>query len=117
MTTSTRKERGRRTEAVIADRLRPLFPGAYQVGAAASGADIKNTPGLSIEVKARKGLDLLAWMRQSRKNAAPDEIPVVISRLNGQGEQTAGEWPVFMSLDDFIALLERAGYGGNGEVG
>ena len=101
----TRKSRGRRTEAVLVERLKALYPNARQVNSAASGADILNTPGIAIEVKARTGLNLLAWMKQAAKNAKPGEVPVLITRLNGQGEQTVNDWPVVLRFEDFLALI------------
>lgn len=111
MSNASRKARGRRTEAVLVDRLKTLFPNAMQVNSAASGADILNTPGLAIEVKARRGLDLPAWMRQAAKNAKPGEMPVLMTRLNGQGEETVDDWPVILRFGNFlhtITLLRQA---------
>jgi hypothetical protein len=111
MSNASRKARGRRTEAVLVDRLKTLFPNAMQVNSAASGADILNTPGLAIEVKARRGLDLPAWMRQAAKNAKPGEMPVLMTRLNGQGEESVEDWPVILRFGDFlrtVSLLKHA---------
>jgi hypothetical protein len=111
MSNASRKARGRRTELVLVERLRTLFPNAAQVNSAASGADILNTPGLAIEVKARRGLDLPAWMRQAAKNAKPGEMPVLITRLNGQGEEWVEDWPVILGFGDFlrtVSLLKQA---------
>ena len=105
MSNASRKARGRRTEAVLVDRLKTLFPNAMQVNSAASGADILNTPGLAIEVKARRGLDLPAWMRQAAKNAKPGEMPVLMTRLNGQGEESVDDWPVILRFGDFVHLI------------
>jgi hypothetical protein len=111
MSNTSRKARGRRSELVLVERLRTLFPNASQVNSAASGADILNTPGLAIEVKARRGLDLPAWMRQAAKNAKPGEMPVLITRLNGQGEETVDQWPVILRFGDWlrmVSLLKQA---------
>lgn len=105
--TTARKRRGRESEHLVAARMRALWPLAEAVGSGAPGVDVKHTPGYAVEVKARGGLDLPAWMRQARKNAGND-CPVLVIRLNGQGPATIGDWPVVLTLDDFLRLVRDA---------
>lgn len=113
MTSRARTARSRQTEHAIADYLveRGLYPQAVRVPAALPGRDILNTPGVAIEVKARRDLNLLAWLRQAEKNASPGEVPAVASRPDGIGVENVDNWPVTIRLKDFVSLLERAGYG------
>jgi hypothetical protein len=111
-TPRTRKVRGAQTQTAVARYLQAtLFPYAESAGAGRSGRDVLNTPGVAVEVKARAGLDPLEWVRQSRKASVPGELPVVVFRPNGLGLLSVGEWLVFITLEDFVVLLERAGYG------
>lgn len=109
---ASRKARSRETEKTVALYLKEhLFPEAVAVPSALSGKDILNTPGLAVEVKSRRDLNLTAWLRQARKNAGQD-IPAVIHRPDGFGVTTVCDWPVTLTLHDFVDLLKRAGVEG-----
>ncbi len=106
----SRKHRGYRTQRIIAEYWRRHgWIHAEPQGAGSPGYDITGTPGVAIEVKARRGLNLRAWMRQAQKNAG-DWLPVLILRLDGQGETHLDEFPVILRHDDFMVLLKDAGY-------
>lgn len=112
MPTRTRKDRGARTQDIIAAYYRSRgWPDCYDVAAAVGGADLLGMLGLAPEVKARRGFSPLAWLKQARRNAKPGEIPYVVFRCDGQGPATVGEWGVLMTVDDHIALLHEANYG------
>jgi Holliday junction resolvase len=101
--TDSRKRRGRATELIVAEYLREHgFPHAEAVGSGAAGVDIKGVVGWAIEVKARKGFDPLAWMRQAKTRPG---TPAVIVRCNGQGEASVGDWIVMVRLDDWVGLV------------
>ena len=122
-TRASRKARARETEKVVATYLQyvfpdaevaeavPLFPEAEAVPSSLSGKDVLNTPGVAVEVKSRRDLDLQAWLRQAEKNSSKEEIPVVIHRPDGLGVTRVDEWPVTMRLYEFVLLLRKAGYG------
>lgn len=111
MTSPNRKSRGMATQAHVAAWFRDHgFPYATDAGAGRSGRDVLNLIGLACEVKARAGFQPLAWIKQAVKTAAGD-LPFVVFRCNGQGEKTAGDWPVLLRLEDFTALVRAAGYG------
>lgn len=61
-------------------------------------ADVLGIPGVHIECKRRERLQILEWMEQSKKDAAPGEIPVVMHRVN------RGEWLVTMRLEDWMVI-------------
>lgn len=105
--TRHRKDRGLRTERVVADYLRQWWQGAT-VGRGA-GKDILNVP-FDVEIKARTAFQPLEWLRQATKRAAAhSELPFVVCRMNGQGE-TAEDYLAFMRFGDLVELLIRAGY-------
>lgn len=111
--TQSRKHRGYRSQKVVADWFVSkgwLF--AESAGAGRSGNDITGVPGLRIEVKARRGFNPLAWLRQVRAGAETwnHGVPFVVFRCDGQGEANVGEWGVLLRLDDMTELLKEAGY-------
>ena len=105
--TRHRKDRGLRTERVVALYLNQWWPFAT-VGRGA-GKDILNVP-FDCEVKARSSTDFMSWLRQATKRADGKELPFVVSRMNGQGE-TAEDYLAFMRFGDLVQLLIKAGYG------
>lgn len=105
---STRKARGAETQRVVAAYLREHgFPYATDAGAGRAGRDILNVDAVAIEVKARRDLDLNAWLRQASATADGD-LPVVIHRPDGFGPTTVEDWPVTLRLADFAALIGGA---------
>ncbi len=104
----SRKYRGFKTERVIADYLSTWWPGAT-VGRG-MGKDIVNIP-MDIEAKARSTFSPQEWLRQVKKRTEKTkELPIVVCRMNGQGEK-AGDYLAFMQFSDLVQLLLRAGYG------
>lgn len=105
MVSQSRKRRGAASQRIVADYLRANgWPHATPTGAGEPGADIRNTPDLAIEVKARRELSLAAWLRQAHKNADSD-LPVLIVRGDGQGPASIDEWATIFRLDDAVRLL------------
>jgi hypothetical protein len=106
--TRHRKDRGFRTERVVAAYLSQWWRNA-SVGRGA-GKDCFNVP-FDVEVKARSSFQPLEWLRQVTKRAAAHrELPFVVCRMNGQGED-ASEYLAFMRFGDLVQLLLAAGYG------
>ena len=104
----SRKHRGYRTERVIESYLSRWWENA-SVGRGA-GKDIHNVP-FDCEIKARTEFQPLAWLKQVTKRAsASNELPFVVCRMNGQGEDAA-EYLAFMRFGDLVQLLLKAGYG------
>lgn len=108
---NTRKARGAKTQRLIALRWKHngMFPHATSTGGGESGNDIRNTPGLAVEIKGvGEGLSLQAALRQAKAGAVakgePDVMPILIWRHNGQGEANMKDWTVTMSLSDFEKL-------------
>ena len=102
MPSQSRKHRGYRTERVIESYLRQWRENA-SVGRGA-GKDIHNVP-FDCEIKARTEFQPLAWLKQVTKRAAAhQELPFVVCRMNGQGEDAA-EYLAFMRFGDLVQLL------------
>lgn len=112
MTSQHRKHRGYRSQRVVAERFAANgFPHAEPVGAGRAGTDITGIVGVDVEVKARRGLNLLALMAQLEERAQDGVLGVGVIRPDGMGEASVGRWPAVLCLDDLIALLRAAGYG------
>lgn len=103
---NARVRRGRKTQDLVADRLRHLFPDAEGVPASRDGKDVLHTPTLAIEVKARANVSLPAWLKQARKNAEPGDLPVAIYRPNGAGPATIDDWAAVIPLGELVRILE-----------
>jgi hypothetical protein len=103
----SRKHRGYRTERVIESYLSQWWENA-SVGRGA-GKDIHNVP-FDCEIKARTEFQPLAWLKQVTKRAGGKELPFVVCRMNGQGEDAA-EYLAFMRFSDLVQLLLMSGYG------
>ena len=102
MPSQSRKHRGYRTERVIESYLQTWWENA-SVGRGA-GKDIHNVP-FDCEIKARTDFQPLAWLKQVTKRAAAhQELPFVVCRMNGQGEDAA-EYLAFMRFGDLVQLL------------
>lgn len=111
--TASRKRRGRSTELLIADHLRRNgFPHAEANAANRPGPDIVGTLGIDWEISARRGFTPLVKLAQQDARLPAGCLGVVILRPDGHGPTTIGTWPTVMHLDQAIALLHAAGYGG-----
>jgi hypothetical protein len=109
MASQSRKYRGFSTERVVAKYLSDWWPHA-DIGRGA-GKDITHVP-FDMEVKARSAFQPKAWIDQVTKRAGKTgDLPIVVSRLNGQGEKSPQDYLAFMRLGDLVNLLLLAGYG------
>jgi hypothetical protein len=102
------RQKGARTQALVAEWYQRLWPAANSQGGGAAGRDVRGVP-LDIEVKFRKDFSPLAWIKQGRKRARPqtDELPPhVVMRPIGVGENVA-EFLVIRRVDDDTAILEE----------
>jgi len=112
MTNSHRRRRGMASQGIVAEAWRADgWPYAESVGTGVAGRDLTGTPGVAIEVKARTGLDLGAWLRQAVTQATDGEVPLLVVRLNGTGAATVDDWPAILPHGSARRLLRAAGYG------
>lgn len=104
-----------RTQKVVAGWFRDHgWPNAESAGAGRPGDDVLGVGDLHVEVKARRGFDPWAWLRQAGGRGGPGdggEVACVVFRPDGAGEATVGRWGVLLTLEEFTRLLGRAGYG------
>jgi len=101
------------TERAVAEWWRMHgWPGCERRGRGFEGRELIGMPGLACEVKARRRLDLPAWLRQAMAN--PDGgIPFVIHKPDGvrMGMSTVHMWPMTLPLLYGTHLLLDAGFG------
>ena len=110
MSNQSRKARGMVTQKWVTEWFKARgWPHAESAGSGRPGVDVLGLPALACEVKARRDLNLLAWLKQAK---AQPGLPFVVHRPDGYGEAKLPDWPVTMRLEDFTELLREAGYGG-----
>jgi len=110
--TQHRKHRGYASQRIVANYLQGHgFPYAEPVGAGRDGSDVTGVPGLDIEIKARRGFNPAAAMRQQAERAEDTLLPFSVLRLDGQGPASIEDWPVVMRLGAFVEVLRDAGWG------
>ena len=87
MSIQSRKSRGMKTQALVAEWFRQHgYTYATDAGAGRPGKDILNTPGLSVEVKARAGFQPQAWLRQAARDPgcwSPAGLTKTLARTEG----------------------------------
>lgn len=112
MTTSqSRKHRGYRTQKVVADEFVEYgWPHAQSAGAGRPGSDVLGIVGVDVEVKARRGFNVVAAMKQARERAAEGVLCIAVMRPDGMGEKTVKDWPVIMRFEDAARMMKAAGY-------
>ena len=104
----SRKQRGRQSEALVAEFLRPVFPNAQRVPASLPGQDVLGTPGWAIEVKARRGLDLPGWLKQAHTRSIGLDVPVLVVRPDGFGPERIEQWAAVVTLETLRDLMKMA---------
>lgn len=111
MPSNSRKSRGAETQRLVAAYMvEHGWPWATDAGAGRTGSDILNTPGLKVEVKARRDFNITAWLRQASGAPTPG-VPCVVQRPDGYGPAKIEDWPMIFRFGDGIILLRQAGYG------
>jgi len=73
--------------------------------------DVTGVPGLHIEVKRVERLALYDALDQARRDAGPEEIPVVVHRKNDC------RWVVVLGFEDFMTLYREWHSGRTGHEG
>ena len=107
---ASRRRRGRESEKIAAEYLRGRgWDAAEAAPPGRWGADLTGIPGVAIECKARRGLDLPAWLRQAAQTNRSG-LPLLIVRGVGQGPANVAEWAAVTALHDMAGLLREAGY-------
>jgi len=107
-----RKHRGYASQRIVAAYLKEHgWPHAHSTGAGESGADIVEVVDIDVEVKARRGFDPTAAIRQMQARRREGALPFAVLRMDGTGETTIDDWPCVIRFADLVAVLREAGYG------
>lgn len=91
------------------------FPHAER--AALSGrddtGDVTGTPGLAWEVRNRRQVRLVSWLRDAvaRKRVRHADYGALVHKPDGMGEGSVADWPATLPLGDLVLLYRQAGYG------
>jgi hypothetical protein len=104
---TTRRGRGAATEHLVAEHWRTHGWPHAEVRRG-NGTDLTGTPGIAVEIKARRDFLATLWLKQASSRPG---LPVCIWRPDGYGLTRIEEWPTMMYHRDLIALLHAAGYG------
>ena len=109
--TSSRIARGYESQRIVAEYFREHgFPYAQPAGSGRTGTDITGVIGVDVEVKARRGIQVSAAMKQLRERQQDGLLPVAVLRLDGQGPSHIDDWPAIVPLSVLLDLLRAAGY-------
>jgi hypothetical protein len=73
------------------------------------GEDILGVPGVSIEVKNRRDLQLGAALRQAAISGGPEKVAVVIVKPVGVGLESVGDWWAVSYVRHQVPLWPREG--------
>jgi len=107
----SRVQRGLKSQDIVAKYFATNgWPYALSAGSGRQGTDVTGVPGLDIEVKARRGINVAMAMKQLRDRHQEGVLPVAVLRLDGQGETHIADWPAILPLGVFLDLLKAAGY-------
>ena len=110
-TNASRKARGMRTQKVVAEAFKDAgWPHAETAGAGRPGTDVLGIVGEDVEVKAPRGFNVVAAMKQARERAKEGTFCLAVIRPDGMGETTVKDWPAIMRLEDAQRLMRAAGY-------
>lgn len=103
LTDMNSKAKGKRGELEVAKILREHGYDArrgQQFSGANGDPDVVGLPGVHIEVKYREHLNLYEAMAQSKGDALPGEIPVVVHRKSRE------KWLVTLDFERWLDMIE-----------
>lgn len=103
------RDRGASTEREIASYLSDQLGTAVKrkLGQARDSGEDINVPPFRIEVKRRKQLSVIHFMRQCELGSEASEIPVVVMRVDGDTRPV-----VMLRLDQFVHMMRDRITGG-----
>lgn len=96
------KRKGKVGEREVAELARACGFATARRGQQRSGldcADVVGVPGVHLEIKRTERLNLRAAVAQARRDAAPGEVPAVLTRWSG------GEWLAAVPAEWLLRLL------------
>lgn len=98
------RQKGARFERQLASKLKDYgydCRRGQQYCGANGDADVVGLPYIHIEAKHQERMQLYDWMAQAKRDARPDELPVVFHKKNN------ADILVTMSLDDWIKMYRE----------
>lgn len=108
---TTRRDRGLETDLFVAEWFREHgWDRAKAAGRGHAGRDVTGMPGIYIDNKSRREINMTVFLRDTADKAG-DDLPVVICRPDGFGRLSMPDWPVIFRLSDATTLLLDSGYG------
>ena len=88
--------------------LTPDFPGVHRLPFSSPHGDLGGVlPGLVIECKAWRRIDLAVWMKQAKASAARIGESAVAAVVAKRINHKVGKAYVIMELDDWITLIRQ----------
>jgi hypothetical protein len=116
VSSQSRKFRGYASQALVAKWFAEHgWPYAQSAGAGRPGVDVTGIPGLACEVKARRGFNLVGFLRQATSERRHG-LPFVVVRPDGYGPAKIGQWAMIFTLEDGTELLRQAGFGDSVDI-
>jgi hypothetical protein len=114
-----RRRRGLESQEMLAEFMQINgWPNAQSAPRGHRGRDVLGTPGLRVEVKARRELRPFEWLAQAEagKIGPPDrpvtvEVPFVVFRPDQAGPADVGRWGMLLRVESGLAVLRMAGWG------
>lgn len=102
------KAKGTAAEKAVCDYLRDFFPHVERRALAGSGdrGDVAGIPGVCLEVKNTKTMDLAGWLKEAEKEAANDGAEIYAAIAKKRGTTNVAEWYAIMPVDVLVALLQ-----------
>jgi hypothetical protein len=70
--------------------------------------DIANIPGVAVEVKACKAIDLAGWVDEANVEAKNAGVPVGVVWAKRRGKTDPASWYVVMDGATFLKLIDEA---------
>lgn len=98
------RDKGKRGERELANLLKSYgydCRRGQQYCGSNGDADVVGLPGVHIEVKRRERLDIYEAVEQAKKDAKPEELPIVFFRKNNS------EWLMIMPMDAGMAMYRE----------
>jgi hypothetical protein len=110
--------KGYRGEQPVIDYLKKRgFRWAYRLRSQGVNdkGDVGNIENVVIEIKNQAIYKISEWMRETKveKGRAKAETAALVVKPKGHGDGRIADWWTILTLEDYVSLLIKAGYGPN----
>lgn len=108
---SAARARGTAAETKFVDYLRQFYPWAERraLNGSKDRGDVAGVPGITVEVKAAKRMELGAWLRELDAEMINDRSDVGFLAVKPIGKTKGEDYFVVMRPDTVMRLLKEAG--------